>query len=271
MIGLLSLSCIDQINLDLESGQSNLVVFGWITNEAVAYEVKLSLSNAYSDQSGYPPISGAEVFVTDHLANRYDFTEFQGTGRYLSDPSSFVGMPEYVYQLTVIYDENTYVSTLESMPVLTQVEDAFINFIADPADFEIDPGDENFFVSAFVVDDPQTDNYYRWKVYVNNELRNQPEELVLFDDRFTNGNTFKYDAGNVVFTASDVPYFQHMSLSKGAYDFYLNLKEQTSNSTLSPRIQPGIIKGNMSNIDDPDELVLGYFGASEIVTVGIDQ
>ncbi|MEO9851314.1 MAG: DUF4249 domain-containing protein [Reichenbachiella sp.] len=270
-ISLISLSCIDQINLNLESGTTNLVVFGWITNETRPYEVKLSLSNAYSDQSGYPPIIGAEVYVTDQLANRYDFMEIPNTGRYLSDPSDFIGRPGDVYQLTIIHEEKTYLSALETMPSLTQVEDAFVNFIADPADFEIDAGDENFFISAFVLDDPNEDNYYRWKIFVNSELRNQPEELVLFDDRFTNGNKFKYDAGNVVFTESDIPYFQHMSLSKGAYDFYLNLKEQTSSSTLSPRIQPGIISGNMINENDPNELVLGYFGASEVITVEIVQ
>ncbi len=157
------------------------------------------------------------------------------------------------------------------MRVLSAIETPFINFIADPATFEISPEDENFFISAFVDDQADEDNYYRWKVFVNDELRNQPEELVLFDDRFTNGNKFKFDAGNVLFTQSDVTYFQHMSLSKTAFEYYQNIKAQTSNSTLRPNILPGIIPGNMRNKHDPDELVLGFFGASEVSMVLVNN
>lgn len=265
------MSCIDPINLDLDTGKTNLVVFGWITNESKSYEIKLSRSNGYSDQSGFPAISGAQVYVSDYLNNRYDFEEVGSTGSYLSDPSSFVGVPGYFYQLTIIDGEQTYISAMEEMPHLGIAEDAFVNFIADPSEFEIDSNDENFFITAFINDDPSMENYYRWKVYVNDELRNQPEELVLFDDRFTNGNKFRFDAANVLFTEFDVAYFQHMSMSKSAFDYYNDLKAQTSNSTLSPRTQPGVIIGNMSNLNDPEELVLGYFGASEVELVNVED
>ena len=271
VIGFIILSCIDPIELNLDTGKTNLVVFGWITNENKPYEIRLTRSNGYSDQSGYPPVNGAEVFVMDQLNNRYDFVEEENTGRYLSDPSLFVGQPGNSYQLTIINDEQVYKSVMEKMPGLSPVENAFVNFIADPADFNVDPEDENFFVTAFVDDDPDMDNYYRWKIYVNDELRNQPEELVLFEDRFTNGNKFKFDAGNVLFTETDLPYFEHMSMSKGAYDYYNELKAQTSNSTLSPSVIPGVIIGNMSNQSDPSELVLGYFGASEVILVNIPE
>lgn len=271
IVGLIYSSCIDPIDLDLDTGESHLVVFGWITNEAVPYEIKLSMSNGYSDQTGYPTLSDAEVFVTDQVGNRHDFIELSGTGKYMSDPMSFVGSPGSVYQLTVLHDQTRYISTPEEMPELGAVEDAFVNFIADPADFEIDPDDENFFISAFVNDDSTKANFYRWKVYVNDQLRNSPEELVLFDDEFTNGNKFKFDAGNVLFTQSDQAQFQHMSLSKGAFDYYKNIKEQVSNSTLSPRVLPGIVEGNMSNLDDSNELVLGYFGASAVSNITVDN
>lgn len=271
IIGLAYWSCIDPIELDLDTGKTNLVVFGWVTNENVPYEIKLAQSNGYSDQSGYPPVNAAEVFVTDQRNIRYDFNEVGQTGVYRSDPASFVGVPGLSYRLTIRIDGKTYTSTSEHMPPLSMIEDAFINFVADPAEFEVDEDDENFFVSAFINDDPDIENYYRWKIYVNDEFRNQPEELVLFDDRFTNGNRFRFDAANVLFTESDQPYLQHMSLSAGAFKYYNDLKDQTSNSTLSPRTQPGIIIGNMSNVDDPNELVLGYFGASEVMQIDLDQ
>lgn len=265
------LSCIETINLDLDSGQSHLVVYGWVTNEVVPYEIKLTRSNGYSDQTGYPSVSGAEVFVRDEMDNRYDFQEYGSSGSYFSDPAVFVGMPGSTYQLIINIGENTYRSSPEEMPHLGQAEDAFVNFIADPSEFNVEPEDENFFISAFIVDDPDEDNYYRWKVYVNDQFRNQPEELVLFDDQFTNGNRFRFDAGNVLFTESDESYFQHMSLSKGAYEYYQALRSQTVNLTVSPRVQPGIIVGNLINQQNPEELVLGYFGASEVTLIQVQN
>ncbi|UXX79295.1 DUF4249 domain-containing protein [Reichenbachiella carrageenanivorans] len=270
-IGLALCACVDQINLELEAGQSNVVVFGWITDEAVPYEIKLSWSNGYSDQSGYLPVSEAKVYVTDQSGTQYDFVEIATSGRYQSDPSVFVGQPGGIYQLTIHHGQSIYQSAKEELPPLSPVQDVFVDFVADPADFNVKPEDENFFVSAFVEDDVILENYYRWKVYVNNELRNKPEELVLFDDQFTNGNKFKYDASNVLFTAADQAQIQHMSLSKGAFEYYINIKEQTSSSALTPRIQPGIIKGNMSNPNNDNELVLGYFGASAVATIQVGK
>lgn len=271
LFGCVSYACIDPVNLNLEAEKSHLVVFGWVTDEPIAYEVKLSKSNGFSDKTEYQAVPNAEVFVTDQLSNRYDFAEVASTGRYLSDPSNFVGIPEYTYQLTIIHEGNTYQSSREQMPKLPPVEDASISFISDPLRFEIKPNDNNFFISAFIDDDPGVDNYYRWKVFVNGRLRNSPEELILFNDRFTNGNRFKFDAGNVLFTQSDNPHFQHRSLSQKAYEYYVDMKEQTSNSTLSPRIQPGIIRGNIMLQNNPDELVLGYFGASQVVTIKVGE
>lgn len=270
-IWLVLCACVDQIDLDIEAGRTNIVVFGWVTDEAVPYDIKISLSNGYSDQSDYLPVLGAEVFVTDQLGRRFDFLEEDSSGHYLSDPSLFVGKPGDVYQLTVHYDQSVYQSAKEELPPLSPVHDAFIDFVADPADYNVEPEDENFFVSAFIEDDAAIENYYRWKVYVNNELMNKPEELVLFDDKFTNGNKFKFDASNVLFTESDQAYIQHMSLSKSAFEYYNNLKEQTSSSALTPRIQPGVIIGNMSNLSDDDELILGYFGASAIAIIQVDK
>jgi len=264
-------SCIDEIGLDLPSGPEKVVVFGWITNEEKPYEIKISVSNNFSDLADYESISGAEVYVMDQLSNRYDFVEISGTGRYISDSLIFRGETENAYQLTIIANGTTYMSDTAALHNLSPIDEAYINFIADPAEFEIEPDDDNFFVSAFVNDDLANEDFYRWKVIVNEELRNRPEELVLFSDKFTNGNRFRFDAGNVLFNSSDQVHFIHMSLSKDAFEYYELLKDQTDNSTLTPKTQPAIIQGNINNIDDPQQLVLGYFGASEVVKVGVSQ
>lgn len=271
VISAMQLSCIDQIDLNLDSVDSQVVVYGWITNEAKPYEISVYYSNGYSDQTGYPPLSGASVYVTDQANNVFEFIEESKTGIYKSDTSTFKGIPGNSYRLTIQYGSEVYVSGIEEMPILSDVEDVFINFIADPSEFEIESKDENFFISGFVNDDVKRSNFYRWKIFVNNELRNLPEELVLFDDEFTNGNKFKFDAGNVLFTQSDQVSLEHMSLSLTAYNYFKNIKDQTSSSTLTPRIQPGIILGNMINVNDPQEQILGFFGASEVKKIIVEN
>jgi hypothetical protein len=269
LVGVLFISCIDEIDLNLDSGPTKLVVFGWITNEVKPYKISVKFSNSFESLDPFPAFSGAEVYVLNEASERFDFFEQGESGTYYSKPENFIGMPGETYQLFVVKDNKLYKSVVEKMNPLPPIEYAFISFLADPNEFEIGPEDENYFVSAFVVDDPDEDNYYRWKISVNDVLRNKSEELVLFDDQFTNGNDFKFDASNIVFTSSDEPKLLHMSLSKRAFEYYKLLKNQSDNSSLSPRIQPSILKGNMTNDNDPNELVLGYFGASEVQEVEV--
>jgi hypothetical protein len=47
--------------------------------------------------------------------------------------------------------------------------------------------------------------------------------------------------------------------SPDAYSFYRTLEEQAGSESVFTEIQPGFIEGNMSNTDNPNEKVLGYF------------
>ena len=54
------------------------------------------------------------------------------------------------------------------------------------------------------------------------------------------------------------------SLSKTAFSYWNKLQEQADESGGLYETQPSRIKGNLYNVDDPDETVLGFFGASGV-------
>lgn len=260
------IGCVDPVSLDLPTSEPKLVVFGWVTNEIKPYEVSLSLTNNFSDISDYTSVTGAEVYVLDNLDQRHDFIEQDDTGKYYSDPNDFIGVIGNAYTLHVITaKQEHYVTLSEPLLGVPPLASASISFLNDPDIFEIADDEDNYFATGFVQDEVELSNFYRWKIYVDGKLKNRPTEITLFDDNFSNGNTFRFDASNVLFKKNQLVQIEHYSLTIAAYEFYSSIKRQTENDQLEPRPIPAIIKGNVYNLNDSNELVLGYFGASEVI------
>mgnify|MGYP000064799044 CR=1 FL=1 len=263
-------ACIDHVQVPLPKGPERLVVFGWITSERAAYQVKLSKSTIFEDQSGYPAISNASVYVSDSWNNHYAFEESDTLGTYKSDPSIFQAQVGQKYQLHISIGNEEYVSEWETIMPLSSIDYAFISHVADPNKFEIEPDEQNYYVSAFVHDDPKVDNFFRWKIFVDNELRNLPSELSLFNDTFTNGNRSRQDATNVLFVEGRQIKIRNMSITRRAFEYFDAIQSQADNSTFSPRSNPAAIIGNIRNVKDSTELILGYFGVSQVEEVELN-
>lgn len=91
----------------------------------------------------------------------------------------------------------------------------------------------------------------------------------IYDDRLTNGN---YTVVPVAFIEDDgirlmekylLRIYQH-SISKEAYQFYRLVDQQSkiAGSIFDP--PPATVRGNVISLDNPDELVIGYFFASDM-------
>ena len=101
-------------------------------------------------------------------------------------------------------------------------------------------------------------------MFVNDTLKNRPEEIVIFDDKFTNGNVFETKVTDIFLKSGDKLKLEQWSLTQQAYDYYSLLISQISSDQIGPSTPPSTVKGNIYCPSNPDELVLGYFGASEI-------
>ena len=85
----------------------------------------------------------------------------------------------------------------------------------------------------------------------------QSPNIQYFPLNYTNTETRKlYERYSLYVT-------QH-SISEGAYKYWTKLKEQNVESGSMYTKQPYQVKGNMVNINDEDDLILGYFIASGI-------
>ena len=57
---------------------------------------------------------------------------------------------------------------------------------------------------------------------------------------------------------------EQLSLTEESHDFLALLRSQTVDLGETFGVAPAPIIGNLSNIEDPSEIVLGYFGASSV-------
>lgn len=94
--------------------------------------------------------------------------------------------------------------------------------------------------------------------------------MELFDDQYTNGGKI---LGRKV---AQIPYYQHagclveirqLSLTKGAYDYYFMFKQQTDNGGGVADTPPTALRGNVQNVANKQEIVVGYYTASSVATM----
>lgn len=259
------LSCIDTIDLGIPSGEGSLVVYGLITNESTPQSIKLYRSTDFQDVSPYPPVNDAQVYLLDRLGSRIEFTEDDNSGVYYS-PDDFNVIPGDAFELHVITNEGEHiVSTQEAVKPLSPIISVNTIPVLSPEEYSVDPLADNYYVSALIDDDEGVSNYYRWKIYVNGELRGLASEMILFDDTVADGILFRYSAGNVRFKENDIISLKYYSLTVNAYRFFELIQDQTEYNTLDTSApEPVSIESNLININDEGQIVLGLFSAAEV-------
>lgn len=83
----------------VDKSSKSLVVDGLITDQPVAYKIRITHALPY-DTSAFLPETGATVYVTDDAGNKFAFPE-KTPGSYVSDPSYFLAITGRKYILTI--------------------------------------------------------------------------------------------------------------------------------------------------------------------------
>ena len=292
LIGLIVVlkSCIDPYDTELNTGNNLLIVEGLITNLEGPYTIKLQRSAAFEPgvEGRLTPAVGANVRVIVDDGSEHVFFESRGTGVYRNiDPDIFLGAIGRTYTLRIeTSDGKVYMSDPVTMPDGPVIDSTYVEFIEQTRFNErgIEVPDHGFDVVVDVTDPGQTENYYRWKwrawyqVVTSNAgdccavcyVRDDPNPtMVLRDDAFVNGNQIRRQ--EVAFIPFDARQFhdylvqvEQIHMDEQAYRYFELIGQQQNNvgSIFDPA--PAQIRGNISNIDDPGETVLGYFGAFSI-------
>ncbi len=241
---LLFASCEKVIDVDLNDAAPEIVIEANLSNSTNMGEVFLSKTGSYFGESSIGKISDALVTVEDEFGNRFDFEEVEA-GYYKTE--KIIIEDEISYRLSVDVEGKKYESVSKLNPVV--VMDSLAFFYDDGFAF-LDGG---YIVKVYFVDPPDQKNYYRIKIFENDTLVNEADELILFDDRLINGQTLEVALQGFLFEPEDTIAVQLISLDEGAYEYYKTFQELTNVNPGSAA--PANPTSNISNN------ALGFFSA----------
>ncbi|MET2984381.1 DUF4249 domain-containing protein [Aureibaculum conchae] len=249
------ISCEDVIVVDLPQSEPKLIIdasINWLkgttgNNQAI----KLTLSAPYFNDE-VPPANGAQVKVTNSQNVVFLFNEDGNTGIYINN--NFNPVIDETYQLTVIYNNETYTATetLKSVSPIIRVEQSKGGgFLAE--DYEI---------KAYTQDPIDEDNYYLLEF--SDDIPTLPT-LEVFKDEFVNGNeVFAYYSSEDLEIGTEIK-IRTYGTSSHFYEFMFILLQQTSEEGGGPfETQPATVRGNCVNTTNKENFPLGYFRLSEV-------
>ncbi|MDW3194498.1 MAG: DUF4249 domain-containing protein [Cytophagales bacterium] len=295
------LSCISPYEFESIDFERTLVIDASLTTETTAHFVRLSYTFEI-DSSKNDPASNASVAFIDETGARTSLREAT-PGFYITD-STFFGIPGASYSLEVILADGTmYRSSEETMPVPAVIDSIYGRYITLPTDTDdTDMTGVQVFLDAHS-EDPESQNFrytYRDSYQVPVPFPSQydwsgtGETFRIFERERPLGTCYRKSASTETMVAttrslsenkvleypirfinesSDDLAYQYIievtqfTISNDAYNFFRYLKESNEGAgSLSDR-QLGSIRGNIIDVANPNNLVLGYFEVAGVSTV----
>jgi len=284
-------SCVEEIPIEPGSFEEAIIVEATITDEMKTQQIKLSKTiplNAEDDNL----ISNAEVKVIGNV--EYDFEEVE-PGVYQST-SPFAAIPEVGYQLLIMIDGQVYESTPTFLPEQVEIEEVK----ADRIDVEGQDGVAITLSNQATTDTPV---FYRFEytetfkftsnfdtasdlIVVDGDLLVVPklrEEYTCYrtneskDIILANTNALSENSVSdllLKFINSTDPRLSRRysilvsqySISRDAYTYFEILKELSGSDNVFAQSQPGFFAGNISNVNDEEEKIVGFFDVSSVST-----
>ncbi|MCX2742088.1 DUF4249 domain-containing protein [Pontibacter anaerobius] len=294
-------ACVEPFELETGSERKSLVVDGMITDQNRPDLNKVALSwtapfNGDDKTVLTQPVYGAEVMVKDARNNNMLLTEGE-YGVYTLPESEFKAQIGESYTLYIrLPDGREYESRPELLVPVPPIQDIkyefreFINVVENAAGALVEKRTVGFDVKVQTRDLEERGNFYRWDTEGVFEYFSDTEDRIDYytkkplpglcwsnkgsintkiataDDRLVNGRLFEHA---IVVVPADIPTkyrvkVRQYSLTAEAYEFWRLFNEQQSSvgSIFDP--PPAQIRGNLFSTTNPEEQVIGYFGASSL-------
>ncbi len=255
IISLISTSCEDVIDVDLDETKPKLVIEAdilWPKGTTGAIQkIKLTTTTGYYSNT-IPVVSNATVYITNEDNQVFSFEEIQASGEYIC--TNFVPEIYKTYVLTIIHNGQTYSSTekLISVPTIENVAQT------NDAGFT---GDE-IEVKFFFQDNGLENNFYLTQF--NTTPSNFPEYDV-DDDQYFQGNQMFGLYINEDLKPNDLVVFTLHGISERCYNYLNVLLGIAGGNGGSPfSTPPATVRGNIINQTNEENFPLGFFRLSEI-------
>lgn len=288
-------SCVDLFDAGLNNNIKKLVVDGEISNKPGPYRVTLQQSSPFGTKDFSPPPLNARVSIYDNLGNKEDLADM-GFG--IFETSTIQGIIGRTYTLEIkVGDKKVYRSTPQTIKKPINIDKIYTEYVPYKEASNIYIGGE-FHVFLDTVDPSSSGDYYRWNytqyekvdyclktVLINDAGRFEYQYpccepcwevkpclgcIYLGSDQFTNGKKINRQFIGKFPYNSIFPVFlqvEQKSLSKENYFYWKEIDSQINNSGGIFDTPPANIQGNIYNLTDPNEQVLGFFAATGIEMV----
>ncbi len=285
----LSTGCIEDFNPIINDYIDIPVVEGAITNEPGPYIMRLSKSSMVYDPE-LIPITGAEIIISDDLNFEETLFELE-PGIYATDPYGIRGEIGRKYRITINIDDRVYQSNFEELEEPTEIDSVYSkieykgNF--EGLQFYIDTETVNNRSRQFLwtlietykyeADDYPLDYIY----YSEDSIVSPPSEFVdminlcwktekvfgIFTGSYKNVMEPKLKNLPLHYVDTETKrlykryslFVNQYSISDDAYRYWTEIKEQNDESGSLYTKQPFQIAGNLTNINNPDDIILGFF------------
>lgn len=244
-------SCEDVVNLDLETGETRLVIDAEIMwkkgTDGKEQTIKISKTAPYYSGTT-PKVSGAQVRVENSNGDVFTFNETEA-GVYKC--TNFVPVIDMDYKLFIQAEGKSFTATekLTSVVPITKVEQALV------PDF----GGEDVIELTFYYTDPADQ--------VNFYLTDYQSEFLIFpeyeitNDEFYNGNQISTRFSDEDMKAGNTVKIMHRGVSKNFFNYMKLILEASNSNPFS--VPQGNIRGNILNTNNANEYALGYFRLCE--------
>ncbi len=229
-------SCKKIINVDLNNAPSQIVIEGMVTNADIA-KVTITQSVKFSSNNVFPPISGANVSITDNAGTIFQLSE-SNAGVYTA---AFMGVPGKTYNLLVSIQGKNYTAT-STMPLQVNLD----TLLTDKIPF----GSKSVNIVQPKYTDPKGfGNYYQFVETINHTLN---PKIFVWDDRYNDGgvSTRPLIEPDSTIVSGDTIQVEMRCLDKNVYQYFTALSDLQNNST-TPANPVSNISGGC----------LGYFSA----------
>ncbi len=284
-------NCIQEFVPPSQGYENLLVVEALLSDTDEQFEVKLSRSVPI-DTVAFSPESGASISLNDDTGEEFQLQETQQPGIYFYEGTINAQVGKS-YQLQIMTrNGNQYKSSMVTMRATPDIEDVRFEYEERPS-----AGVNGVQIFVNTRDESNSTWYYRWDwhetwqfitpypsfhKYENGQIllrtdninlcwkntrstsieiatsRNLSKDIISdYPLRFVATNTDRLNSKYSIIV-------RQYALSEASYNYMKELQKITENLGTLFDPQPSIVIGNIFNVNDDKEVVLGYFDASTV-------
>lgn len=287
-------TCIESFDPEISKYDSLMVIVGELVQTDSIQEVEVSRSSGYNEKD-WLPVSGCVVYLEDDNGNIFIYDETDEGIYTCHIPPEYINIGVSYRLIVNTVDSVRYVSEYDKMPECPDIDSLYYAFEEKVGDIEAQSLVQGSQFYLNLKRDEKQAKYCRWtfketwiyKAYFENNAIIENGEIVMLDSAVSVPTCWMTTDINSVYTAqvenqlkqvelnyvsNETPrlYYKYsllvrqFGINQGAYAFWNALESQFEDAGSLYEVQPQSITSNITNAEDPAEIVIGYFNTASV-------